>query len=678
MNKRIRELYYNPMILKFGEDDLKNNNVSLQDFIDWYSTYKKVYTSSKTIINILKDLNSPLVEPFSEYVKNNNDTSFYKNCVKLGYTDTNKILNNDLQKLTDKDIEKISFEDALLFCTNSQDNYLIVNNRIIILKLLNCKHIEKLNDLKNARLERVQYLRNIANNLKLRIKFVKEIDVHMEGLDLLEKKDVGVIIQLVKQYTYKKKIMKVVEYVIKDVKKIEKIKKYLSYEYTTYNKVDFFFLNRKDHSLFDIFNKIMEEHEEGLHKTSAYVKDRITDYKLRIVNFLEYIDIFVSNEIKLKTEGNKDPILNFFHTCTESQIYELLLNYGSLSSYDNTKVKSKNSKHHQARHRLTIAVMFLKKLDTICTHCSTYIKSLKISLFLNQIENKSELLDWDKRRVYTDEEVDNMVKIADTTKDKLMITILREIGLRNSAICNLKFKDIIDINRIPKHACRVKEKGNKIREFVTSDKIKQYIVSYVHEVEQTGILFDEKNKENMTKFVFSRNKNLDVKMGSATLNNVLKRLGLKAGITNVNIQSHTFRHTLVGKLMDAGNNIEVVSKFIGHSSVDTTMNYYWLKNITELANEINNPFTQTMITPEEKREEDNFEIDLLNKKIDTCFQIIGIYKNQISEAKTIEELKNTVSSNDVYINKILKYIADSEAGDTTSIRSQRTQWLNAM
>ena len=674
MNKRILELYYNPMILKFSEDALKNNNVSLQDFIDWYSTYKKVYTSSKTIINILKDLNSPLVDPFSEYVKNNNDTSFYKNCVKLGYTDTNKILNNDLQKLSGKDIEKLPFEDALLFCTNSQDNYLIVNNRIIILKLLNCKHVEKLNELKNERLERVQYLRDIANNLKLRIKFVKEIDVHMEGLDLLEKKDVGDIIQLVKQYTYKKKIMKVIEYVIKNKEKIEKIKKYLSYEYTTYNKVDFFFLNRKDHSLFDIFNKIMEEHEEGLHKTSAYVDSRITDYKLRIVNFLEYIDGFISKVCKEKV----DPILNFFHTCTESQMYDLLLSYGNDSAHDNSKVKSKNSKHHQARHRLTIAVMFLKKLDTICTHCSTYIKSIKISSFLNQIENKSELLDWDKRRVYTDDEVDNMLKMAETTKDKLMITILREIGLRNSAICNLKFKDIIDINRIPKHVCRVKEKGNKIREFVTSDKIKQYIVSYVHEVEQGGILFDEKNKDNMVKFVFSRNKNLDVKMGSATLNNVLKRIGLKAGITNVNIQSHTFRHTLVGKLMDAGNNIEVVSKFIGHSSVDTTMNYYWLKNITELAKEINNPFTQTMITAEEKREEDNFEIDLLNKKIDTCFQIIGIYKNQISEAKTIEELKNTVSSNDIYINKILKYIADSEAGDTTSIRSQRTEWLNAM
>jgi integrase len=342
--------------------------------------------------------------------------------------------------------------------------------------------------------------------------------------------------------------------------------------------------------------------------------------------------------------------------------------------YDNTRVKSKNSKHHQARQRITIAIMFLKKLDTIC-NAHMYIKTIKSSIFLNQIENKSELLDWDKRRVYVDQEIDDMLKMADCTKDKLLITVLREIGLRNSAICNLKFKDIIDINRIPKHVCRVKEKGNKIREFVTSDKIKQYIISYIREIEETGILFDEKNKDNMSKYVFSRNKNLNVKMGGSTLNNVLKRIGLKAGVTDVNIQSHTFRHTLVGKLMDAGNNIEVVSKFIGHSSVDTTMNYYWLKNITELANEINNPFTQTMVTEEERREEDNFEIELLNKKIDSCFQIIGFYKNQITEAKNMEELKTSLTDNDIYINKVLKYIADSQAGDSQSMRSR---WLNAM
>ena len=658
------------MILKFSEDDLKNNTVLLQDFIDWFNTYKKVYTSSKTIIDILKNLGSSLVDPFAEYIQNNNDVSFYKNCVKLGYTDTNKELNNDLKKLSKKDMSKLPLEDCLNFCTNSQDNYLIVNNRIIILQVLNCPHIDSLIDIKNKREKRIEYFRDIANNLKLRIKFVKEIDIHMEGLDLLDKKDNKTIIDLIKQYTYKKKIMKVVEYVIKNKEKLDKIKLALSYDYTNYNKVDFFFLNRKNNSLFDIFNKIMEDYEETLHKTSSYVKSRITDYKLRIVNFLEYIDSFILKDSQVYL----DPIVHFFNTSTDSQIYDLLLNYGNDSVYDNTKVKSKNSKHHQARQRITIAIMFLKKLGNIC-NAHMYIKTMKTSIFLNQIENKSELLDWDKRRVYVDQEIDNMLEMADSTKDKLLITVLREIGLRNSAICNLKFKDIIDINRIPKHVCRVKEKGNKIREFVTSDKIKQYIVSYIHEIEEMGIMFDEKNKDNMSKYVFSRNKNLDTKMGSATLNNVLKRIGLKAGVTDVNIQAHTFRHTLVGKLMDAGNNIEVVSKFIGHSSVDTTMNYYWLKNITELANEINNPFTQTMITVEEKQEEDNFEIEILNKKLDSCFQIIGFYKNQITEAQNMEELKNALTVNDIHINKVLKYIADSEAGDSQSMRSR---WLNAM
>ncbi|NCN87341.1 MAG: site-specific integrase, partial [Candidatus Pacebacteria bacterium] len=70
---------------------------------------------------------------------------------------------------------------------------------------------------------------------------------------------------------------------------------------------------------------------------------------------------------------------------------------------------------------------------------------------------------------------------------------------------------------------------------------------------------------------------METKMGSSTLNNVLKRIGVKAGVTDVNIQAHTFRHTLVTALKSAGNDMETVSKFMGHNSVDTTINYYWEK-----------------------------------------------------------------------------------------------------
>ena len=116
---------------------------------------------------------------------------------------------------------------------------------------------------------------------------------------------------------------------------------------------------------------------------------------------------------------------------------------------------------------------------------------------------------------YTEEEIDAMINVVESdSKDKLLITILREIGLRNSAICNLKFRDIVDDYNCPKHLCRVKEKGNKYREFVTTPNIKKILVTYIHELDKML---------EMDKIVFSRSKKLDTKMASATLNNVLKK-----------------------------------------------------------------------------------------------------------------------------------------------------------
>lgn len=483
--------------------------------------------------------------------------------------------------------------------------------------------------------------------------------------------DIEKIIDIVKTYKYKRYIMKVIEYVLcNDVNKLNKIKKYLGYNYSNYNKVDYFFITRPTKELRSIFNMVMEKHQIRLMKTSAYIDDRIKDIELRIISFLEYIQIYISknkfkidkntNEVNInnldKNTNENDIIVCFLRNASNEDIYNLVLSYGRDSNYDNAKVKSKIGKHHQARQHINVSIRFLIDLCDICVS-HVYIRGLKTKNFLCMIENKSELLDWDKRRVYNDKEIDDMLEIVkDDIKDKLMITVLREIGLRNSAICNLKFRDIIDIQRYPKHQCRVKEKGNVYREFITSSNIKRMIVTYLHELEKYHTI------DLMDKYVFGRS--LDKKMCSATLNNVLKRIAIKAGITNVNVQAHSFRHTLVGKLMDAGNNIETVSKFIGHSSVDTTMTYYWLKNISDLANEINNPFLKVVLTEKEQKEEALDREEMMDKKIDTCFQIIGIYKDEINKAKSIDELKKNLKKYDYDIDKILKFIADSSCGSS--------------
>lgn len=659
MNQKLLKNYYNPIIKNFTKERIENNQISIEEFIEWYKKFKKGYTSSKNIISVLTYLNSNLVDDFKTYIETDDKQTenLYKQCVYLGYKDTIKNMDEDVKKIKEK-INNLTFNDAVSFCINNIDKFVLVANRIIILQVLGYDQVDKLKILKNERDEKVEVLRKISKNVNIRMNKVKEIDEHFGGIEKIKSMTVNELVTYIKKYRYKRIIMKVVEHVINNNTKIEAITNLLSHEYSSFNKVDFFFSKRPSKKLFEIYSQVMETHETRLKKTSSYVTDRLKDFELRIVNFLEYLDTCSSN-----TSNEDDNIIILFSKWTETQIYNILLKYGEQSNYDNSKVKSKLGKHHQAMHRLNSAISFLKSVGNNCK-CSNYIKTLKTSIFLNQIENKSELLDWEKRRVYTDSEVSAMLEeVKDSKKDVLMITILREIGLRNSAICNLKLKDIVDEHRLPRHVCRVKEKGNKIREFVTSSNIKRIIVSYLHQYED--VLQDDFSN----KYVFSRNKNLTVKMASATLNNILKKIALRAGVTNVNVQAHTFRHTLVGKLMDAGNNIETVSKFIGHSSVDTTMTYYWLKNISDLANEINNPFTKTVVTKEEIKEENEMEIEMLNKKIDTCFKIIGFYKEEIYKAESVDELKKTLDNKKEDINKILRYIAESVSGDTMSVYS---------
>lgn len=662
---KIIKTYYNPIINKFSKKSIENGEISFDTFIEWYEVFKKAYTSSKNIILVLEHLKSNLIVEFKDYVEKDGKMSniLYKRCIDLGYKDKLKNMKEDIGKLNNK-LSELSFNDSVDFCVNSKEKFLLVNNRIIILQILGCVYIDDLKKLQIHRNAQITFLREVSKNTGIRIKIVKEINEHFDNdICKIKKMSVNELALCIGKYRHKRMIMKIIEYIINNKSKINKITELLSYEYSRYNKVDFFFSSRPDAMLRILYDNVMEAHEYRLKKTSSYVDDRLKDFELRIVKFLEHLDLWIKKKIIFEKETNdKDQIILFFNTCKEDQIHNVLLDYGEKSKYDNSKVKSKLGKHHHAQHRLTSAISFLKKLGDNCK-CSNYIKTLKTSMFLSQIENQSELLDWDKRRVYTDDEVKSMLdEVQDNIKDLLMITILREIGLRNSAIRNLTLKDIVNDHKLPKHICRVKEKGNKIREFVTSKNIKTLIVTYIHKYEDVLDNFKDK-------YVFSRNKNLSVKMGSATLNSVLKRIAVKAGVTNVNVQAHTFRHTLVGKLMDSGNNIETVSKFIGHTSVDTTMTYYWLKNISDLSKEINNPFTQTILSPEEIKEEKDSDIEMLNKKIDTCFQIIGLYKEEIYKAESLETLKENLTKNKDEINKILEYIAGSVSGDTCSVYS---------
>ena len=66
-----------------------------------------------------------------------------------------------------------------------------------------------------------------------------------------------------------------------------------------------------------------------------------------------------------------------------------------------------------------------------------------------------------------------------------------------------------------------------------------------------------------------------------------------AGVIGSHVHPHAFRKTVVINLMKLGNSIDTVSKFIGHSSPNTTRNSYWVETNSDLTDNMIIPWIRT-------------------------------------------------------------------------------------
>lgn len=190
-----------------------------------------------------------------------------------------------------------------------------------------------------------------------------------------------------------------------------------------------------------------------------------------------------------------------------------------------------------------------------------------ISSFFSWLEEEDYILKSPMRRIHkiktktvvketiSDENIEKMRDGCTVKRDLAIIDLLYSTGIRVGELVNLNINDI----DFEQRECIVFGKGDKERR----------------------VYFDAKTKIHLQNYIASRSDNntalfvtLDAPYDRLKISGVeirLRELGRRLKIDR--IHPHKFRRTMATRAIDKGMPIEQVKTILGHSQIDTTMQY---------------------------------------------------------------------------------------------------------
>lgn len=160
------------------------------------------------------------------------------------------------------------------------------------------------------------------------------------------------------------------------------------------------------------------------------------------------------------------------------------------------------------------------------------------------------------------EEMESLIKATRNIKHKALMMLAYSSGLRRQEIQLIK-PSAIDSARMQVHV--VQGKGKKDRYTILSTKTLELLRIYYKYERPSTFLFEAQGKKG-------------VPLSDTTLNCIVKKNAIKAGIKK-QISFHTLRHCFATHLLEKGVNIRMIQQFMGHVSIKTTSGYLSLANI---------------------------------------------------------------------------------------------------
>ena len=190
-----------------------------------------------------------------------------------------------------------------------------------------------------------------------------------------------------------------------------------------------------------------------------------------------------------------------------------------------------------------------------------------ISSFFTWLEEEDYILKSPMRRIHkiktkqqvkeiiSDEAIEQLRDSCLCPRDLAIIDLLYSTGIRVGELVNLNISDI----KFEARECVVFGKGDKERRVYFDAKAKIHLKEYL----------ESRTDDDPALFVTLDAPHTRLKISGVEIR--LRELGRSLSLSR--IHPHKFRRTMATRAIDKGMPIEQVQKILGHSQIDTTMQY---------------------------------------------------------------------------------------------------------
>ncbi len=190
-----------------------------------------------------------------------------------------------------------------------------------------------------------------------------------------------------------------------------------------------------------------------------------------------------------------------------------------------------------------------------------------ISSFFSWLEEENHILKSPMRRIHkiktnqqvkeiiSDEDIERLRDECSCKRDLAIVDLLYSTGIRVGELVNLNISDI----DFEARECIVFGKGGKERKVYFDAKAKLHLQAYL----------SDRSDNNPALFVTMDSPHNRLRISGVEIR--MRELGRSINMSR--IHPHKFRRTMATRAIDKGMPIEQVQKILGHSQIDTTMQY---------------------------------------------------------------------------------------------------------